>query len=208
MLAVVHNVQEVMVDITGFQALVRDAENAGIFSVWPFRGSNASCSNLVSTQYCLPDIIHTASLVQRLDAIFPYMEIILSTDSASSMTCNHSSPLHEALTLLAEAHDQQVVSEDTRAGIRRLMTQWGVTRVASNSNLGVWSSQPDPSKVGLDKDDIVLWVVGALQSQRVSASDCSPSAALQLVPIKTPIDPAHIPQVCQQVPDALICNPS
>lgn len=108
-----------------------------------------------------------------------------------------SCPLHEALTLLAEAHDQQDVSEDTRAGIRRLMTQWGVARVASNSNLGVWSSQPDPSRLGLDKDDIVLWVVGALQAQRVSASDCSPSAALQLVPIKTPIDPAHIPQVCQ-----------
>lgn len=187
-----------MVSINDFQTLVSDAASAGLFSVWPFRGSNASCSNLVSTLYCLPDIIHTASLVQRLDAIFPYMEVILSTDSASSMSCNHSSPLHETLTFLAEAHDQQDVSEDMRAGIRRLMNQWGVARVASTSNLGVWSSQPDPSKVGLDKDDVVLWVVGALQAHRVSASDCSPSAALQLVPIKRPIDPAHIPQVCQQ----------
>lgn len=89
MLAVVHNVQEVMVDISTFQALVNDAANAGIFSVWPFTGSTASCSSLVSIMYYLPDIIHTASMVQRLDAIFPYMEIILSTDSASSMSCNH-----------------------------------------------------------------------------------------------------------------------
>ena len=208
MLAVVHNMEELMVDMADFQTLVKDAASAGILSLWPFRGSRATCSNLVTTMYHFPDIVHTASLMQRLDDIFPYLELILSTDTASNVSPNNSAPLHETLSLLAEAHDLSDITEETRFGIRRLLSQWFVMRVPTDKCVGVWSSQPEPSRIGLDKDDIVLWVVGALKVHRASGCDCSPSAALQLVPAKTPVDPANIPQVCQQVSSlsyALIC---
>ena len=196
MLAMLHNMEELMVDMKDFQLLVRDAANAGIFSLWPFRGSNAACSNIVTMMFYFPDIVHTASLMQRLDDIFPYLELILSTDTASNVSPNNSPPLHETLTLLAEAYDLPDITEETRFGIRKLLSQWCVMRVPTDSCVGMWSSQPEPSRV--DKHDIVLWVVGALKAQRRSACDCSPSAALQLVPAKTPVDPANIPQVCQQ----------
>lgn len=196
MLAAVHNTEELMVDMMDFQSLVRHAANAGLFSLWPFRGSNAAGSNLVTTIYNFPDIVHTASLMQRFDAIFPYLELILSTDTASNMSPNSSAPLHETLTLLAEIYDLPDITEETRFGIRKLLSQWRVRRVPIDSCVGLWSSQPEPSRICLDKNDIVLWVVGALKAQRTSACDCSPSAALQLVPTKTPVDPANIPQVC------------
>ena len=209
MLAVVHNMEEPIVDMPEFETLVRDAASAGIFSLWPFRGSRATCNNLVTTMYHFPDIVHTASLMQRLDDVFPYLDLILSTDSASNVSPNNSAPLHETLSLLAEAHDLPDITEETQFGIRRLLSQWCVMRVPTDNCVGVWSSQPEPSRMGLDKDDIVLWVVGALKAQRTSACDCSPSAALQLFPAKAPVDPANIPQVCQQVPSlsyALVCT--
>ena len=84
MLAVAHNMEELVVDIVDFQSLIEDAANAGILSLWPFRGSNAASSNLVTITYSLPDIVYTASLLQRLDSIFPYLELILSQQCVSN----------------------------------------------------------------------------------------------------------------------------
>ena len=206
MVAVVHSVEEAMVDMVDFQCLVRGAADAGTFGIWPFRGSNAAHCNLVTTMYYLPDIMHAASLMQRFEALFPYLESLISTSSASTLHPNKSPSLHETLSLLAEAHDLPDASEETRFRIGRLMWQWGVMRVPIDSHVGLWSSEPQPSRAGLDTKEVVLWVVGALnpkfQADRRSACDCSPSAALQLVPgpPDLPVHPGNIPQVCNQGP--------
>ena len=197
MLGVVHNVEETIVNIAEFQRLLQDAATADLFAVWPFRGSNTVSTNMVTAMFYLPDIIHASSVVQRFDTLFPYLNLLFSTASAAVLQPNRSPTLHEALSLLAEAHDLPETSQQTRQGIARLLGQWGIMRVPIANDVGVWSSEPQPSRIGTDSKETVLWVVGALHAQRTCSCDCSPSAALQLgsLPPTRFAEPANAPQV-------------
>ena len=190
--------EEAMVDGPSFQLLVEGAADAGLFGVWPFRGSSVSSSNVTTANFYLPDIIHACSHMQRLNEIFPYLSQLFVTPSARTLHPNNSPALHEALTLLAEAYDMPSVSEETQYGIRHIMGQWDIMRVPTGKSVGVWSSQPQPSRICSDKKETLLWVVGALQQQRPSACDCSPAAAMQLVSAThtAPAKAANAPQVC------------
>ena len=47
------------------------------------------------------------------------------------------------------------------------------------NNVGVWSSEPQPSCIGSDSQETVPWVVGSFHAQRQPAFDCS-SPSVQL----------------------------
>ena len=198
LLAIAHGIEEATVDLADFQRLVSDAADAGLFGVWPFRASNISAANLVTAMYHLPDIIYACYHVQRFNEVFPYLYQLFSNASASSLQPNNSQCLHEALTLLAEAHDLPNMSEETQHGIRRIMGQWSIMKIPTGNPLVVWSSEPQPSRICSDKKEVVLWIAGALQEQRPSACDCSPAAAMQLMSAfpNAPAEPADVPQVC------------
>lgn len=201
LLAVGHDLQEAVVPVGDFQRLVEDAAAADMFAVWPFRGSSGAGTNRVTAEFYLPDVIHSASLMQRFDHVFPYMELLFSNFSASSLQPNSAPCLHEALSLLAEVHDLPQTSQQTKMGIARLMQQWGIMRLPVINEVGVWSSEPQPSRIGSDSRETVLWVVGSLQAQRQPTSDCSPTAVQQLVavpPHPFPV-PADTPQVCNSL---------
>ena len=197
LLAVGHDLQEAVVPVGDFKRLVEDAAAADMFAVWPFRGSSGAGTNMVTAEFYLPDMIHSASLMQRFDHIYPYMELLSSNFSASSLKPNSSPCLHEALSLLAEVHDLPQTSQQTKQGIARLMQQWGIMRLPVINNVGVWSSEPQPSRIGLDSRETVLWVVGSLQAQRQPTSDCSPAAVQQLVAV--PPQPFTLPADALQV---------
>ena len=206
-----------MVDLADFQRLVSDAADAGLFGVWPFRGSNSSTANLVTAMYYLPDMIHACYHVQRFNGVFPYLDQLFSNASASLLQPNHSQCLHEALTLLAEVHDLTNMSEETQHGIGRIMGQWSIMKIPTENPLVVWSSEPQPSRICSDKKEVVLWLAGALQEQRPSASDCSPAAAMQLTSALSNAlaEPANAPQVCAFLPHLVnrpdvvnVCLPS
>ncbi|KAL3133165.1 hypothetical protein ABBQ38_007058 [Trebouxia sp. C0009 RCD-2024] len=132
--------------------------------------------------------------MQKLNAVFPYLYLLFSCASASCQP-SECPCLHEALSLLAEAHDMPQTSEDTRFGIKNLMDRWGLKRVETASSVVVWSTEPQPSRIGLDSRDTVLWGVGPLHAERKLVSDCSPSAALQLPSVsRPPAEPARDPQ--------------
>lgn len=197
MLAVAHEVEEAVVAIEDFQRLVEGAAAADVFAVWPFRGSSAACTNMVTAEFYLPDIIHHASQLQQFDQLFPYLELLFSTVSASTLQPNSSPGLHEALSLLAEVHDLSETSQEVKQGITRLMGQWGIMRVPVVNDVGVWSSEPQPSRIGSDSRETVLWVVGSLHAERKPTCDCSPSAVQQLVAVPQPFPvPADALQVC------------
>ena len=199
MLAVAHELEETVVAIEDFQQLVQSAASADVFAVWPFRGSSAACTNMVTAKFYLPDIIYSASQMQRFNQLFPCMELLFSTVSARTLQPNSSPCLHEALSLLAEVHDLAETTQATKQGIARLMGQWGIMRLPIANHVGVWSSEPQPSRTGLDSRETVLWVVGSLHAQRTLTSACSPSAVQQLVvvsPQPFPAD-AHAPEVCR-----------
>lgn len=186
--------------VEDFQQLVEGAAAADVFSVWPFRGSSAACTNMLTAEFYLPDMIHSASQLQRFDQLFPYMEPLFST--ASTLQPNSSPCLHEALSLLAEVHDLAETSPETKQGIARLMGQWGIMRVPIANDVGVWSSEPQPSRIGSDSRETVLWAVGCVHAQRTPTCDCSPSAVQQLVavpPQPFPV-PADAPKVCHFLP--------
>lgn len=178
-----------MTAISEFELQVQEAANAGLFRVWPFRASSASA------HWYLPDLIHFASKMQRLDAIFPYLEVLFSIGSAATLQPNHPWCLYESLCLLAEAHDLPITSKQTKLGISRLLGQWSIMRLPVNNVIGVWSTEPQPCRIEDDKREVVLWVVGALQANRTPCCDCSPSAAMQLVSVRSSEKPAN-PQVC------------
>ena len=202
MLAVAHEVEEAVVAVEDFQRLVEGAAAADVFAVWPFRGSNAGGTNMVTAEFYFPDIIHSASLLQRFDVVFPYMELLFGTVSASTLQPNSSPCLHEALSLLAEVHNLSETSQETKQGIERLMGQWGIMRVPIANDVGVWSSEPQPSRIGSDSRETVLWVVGSLHAQRTPTCDCSSSAVQQLVAVPSqpfPV-PADAPKVLHLLP--------
>lgn len=189
LLAVIHSIDEAMVGIQEFKLLVQHAAITGLFRVWPFRATTAAA------KWYLPDLIHLASQMQRLDALFPYLELIFSKGSAASLQPNQCVCLHESLSLMAEAYDLPSTSEKTKLGIASLMSQWKITRLPLANDVGVWSTQPHPSHIGEDNNEVVIWVVGALQKDRTPCCDCSPSAAVELVSVTPPTQPTSAPQV-------------
>ena len=201
MLAVAHEVQEAVVAIEDFQQVVESAAAADVFAVWPFRGSSVAHTNMVTAKFYLPDIIHSASQMQRFDQLFPFMELLFSTVSARTLQPNCSPCLHEALSLLAEVHDLPETTQLTKQRIARLIGQWGIMRVPVSNDVGVWSSEPQPSHIGSDSRETVLWVVGSLHAQRTPTSHCSPSAVQQLVAVTPQPFPvlADAPKVCHHL---------
>lgn len=189
LLAVIHDIEEAMVGIQDFELLVQQAAVAGLFMVWPFR------ANTAAAKWYLPDLIHLASQMQRLEALFPYLEIIFTKGSTATMQPNQCFSLHELLSLLAEAYDLPGTPEKTKLGITRLMSQWGIMRLPLTDDVGVWSTQPHVSQIGEDDSEVVIWVVGALQKDRNPCCDCSPSAAVELVSVTPPSQPTNAPQV-------------
>ncbi|KAL3149215.1 hypothetical protein ABBQ32_002041 [Trebouxia sp. C0010 RCD-2024] len=81
--AVANDVEDAVVDLDQFQNLLNDAFSAGVFDVWPFKGSNAACSNVTTAKYYLPDQIYAADSIQKLNAVFPYLDLLFSCASAS-----------------------------------------------------------------------------------------------------------------------------
>ena len=196
MVAVVHDVEEAVVDLTEFQNLLKHAANAAVFDVWPFQGSTSAYCNIATVKFNLPDLVYAASHMQKLHAVFPYLELLFSSASASQLQPNECPVLHEALSLLAEAHDLPQSSADIRSGITNLMGKWGIKRGLTAKSVVVWSTEAQASQIGLDSKETVLWVVGALHAERKHMSDCSPTAALQLVPVSPPpAEPISSPEV-------------
>ena len=155
---------------------------------------------MVTAEFYLPDLIHHASQLQRFEQLFPYLELLFSTVSASTLQPNSSPCLHEALSLLAEVHDLAETSQEVKQSIARLMGQWGIMKVPIANDVGVWSSEPQPSRIGSDSRETVLWVVGSLHADRTPTCVCSASAVQQLVAVPQPpqpfLVPADAPKVC------------
>ena len=181
LLAVVHDIEEAKVDVSSFQDYLSHAEDAGVYAVWPIRGSNVSASNTITAMHYLPDLIHQASRLQQFDKVFPYLEGLLSAFSARILQPTLSPCLLEALTLLAEVWGLPDTADSTKGRISRLISQWGIMRIPIINEVGVWSSEPQPGRLCSDKMETVLWVAGALQADRPSTCNCAASAAMQLL---------------------------
>ncbi len=179
-------------NVEAFRAAVQDAAGAGLLSVWPFRGSEGLHTNLVTCLYNIADLIYFASQSQRLQQLLLYLEVLLF--SARTIHPSASPCLHEALDFLVDAYDLSNTSGESKARICRIMAQWGVMKIPVQNNMSVWSDEPQPSRIGMGKRDMLLLGVGQLKQHRPINFTVPPVAAMQQS--SPPATPSPAPPVC------------
>ena len=210
MVAVLHEGESAQVDLAEFSAALQHAANADVLGVWPFRGSSGLNTNIVSCKYNMGDLIHAAYASQQLVNLLPHIEVVLQT--ARMIPVAKSPCLEDTLVLLAEAHALPNACAQIKRSISRIMNQWALMPIPVESDMVVWSDEPQPARIGSNSRDVVLLGVGQLTQQRLYTSDVSPAAAVQQLspsPVSShtslsaspeatnSAEPAHnAPQVC------------